>query len=118
MTRITMPFLSIILSYILNGFQYHRTPINYLLKNVAVADITYAVFIVPGIFFKVYSAHHPDGPTGAILCKLVTGGNFAWVGSVASFVTLVAIAIERYFAVMYPHGSKWKLTKRKLKVRH
>ncbi|KAL9957240.1 hypothetical protein ACROYT_G038852 [Oculina patagonica] len=93
-----------------------RTPINYLLKNVAVADITYAVFIVPGIFFKVYSAHHPDGPTGAILCKLVTGGNFAWVGSVASFVTLVAIAIERYFAVMYPHGSKWKLTKRKLKV--
>ncbi|KAL9957241.1 hypothetical protein ACROYT_G038853 [Oculina patagonica] len=93
-----------------------RTPINYLLVNVAVADITYAAFIVPGIYFKLTLTHHPDGPTGTILCKLLTGGIFAWVGSVSSFITLVAIAIERYYAVMYPHGNKWKLTKRKLKV--
>lgn len=40
----------------------------------------------------------------------------AWVGGIASVVTLVTIAIERYYAVMYPLGNKSKFTKRKLKV--
>ena len=40
----------------------------------------------------------------------------AWVGGIASVVTLVTIAIERYYAVTYPLGNKWKLTKQKLKV--
>ena len=31
-------------------------------------------------------------------------------------ITLLVIAIERYFAVVHPHGNKEKLTKRKLKV--
>ena len=31
-------------------------------------------------------------------------------------ITLVAIAAERYFAVIYPAGNVGKLTKRKLKV--
>ncbi|KAL9957211.1 hypothetical protein ACROYT_G038820 [Oculina patagonica] len=93
-----------------------RTPINYLLVNLAIADIVYAAFIAPKGFFKLTSVHHPDGMTGLVLCKLLTGGNVAWVGAVCSAVNLVAIAIERYYAVMYPYGNKWKLTKRKLKV--
>ncbi|XP_020626597.1 pyroglutamylated RFamide peptide receptor-like, partial [Orbicella faveolata] len=59
---------------------------------------------------------HPDGVFGVVLCKSVTGGVFAWTGSASAIVTLIAIAIERYYAVMYPHGNKWNLTKRKLKV--
>ena len=97
-------------------FQFHRTPINYLLVNLAIADIVYAAFIAPKGYFKLTSVHHPDGMTGLVLCKLLTGGNVAWVGAVASAVFLVAIAFERYYAVMYPHGYKWKLTNRKLKV--
>ena len=54
--------------------------------------------------------------TGKILCILLTGGNLAWVGASSSVVTLVAIAVERYYAVIYPHGNKGKLTIRKLKV--
>ncbi|KAL9957221.1 hypothetical protein ACROYT_G038832 [Oculina patagonica] len=42
--------------------------------------------------------------------------NFCVDWSSVSVVTLVAIAIERYYAVMYPLGNKGKLTKRKLKV--
>ncbi|KAL9957200.1 hypothetical protein ACROYT_G038809 [Oculina patagonica] len=89
-----------------------RIPINYLLLNLAIADILYAMFIAPKVFFT----HNPDGMTGTVLCKLLTDGNVAWVGVASSIVTLVAIAIERYYAVMYPHGNKWKLTKTKLKV--
>jgi len=96
---------------------FHRTPINYLLVNLAVADILYAAFMAPRIFLKLTSTH-PDGMTGTVLCKLLTDGNVAWVGATSSFVTLVAIAIERYYAVMYPHGNKWKLTKQNLKVCH
>ena len=89
---------------------------NYLLINLAIADIIYAVFITPRVFYKLPFIHHPDGVFGVVLCKSVTGGVFAWTGSASAIVTLIAIAIERYYAVMYPHGNKWNLTKRKLKV--
>ena len=94
---------------------FQRTPINYLIVNLAVADILYAAFMAPRIFLKLNLAH-PGGVTGTVLCKLLTDGNVAWVGATSSFVTLVAIAIERYYAVMYPLGNRGKLTKRKLKV--
>lgn len=73
------------------------------------------MFIVPNVFFKL-TFNHPEGVTGTVLCKLLTGGNVAFVGSTSSFVTLAAVAIERYYVVMYPLGDKGKLTKRKLKV--
>lgn len=92
-----------------------RKSINYLLANLAIADMTLAVFFAPRyIFMSTFT--HPDGVTGTILCELITGGNLAWVGSGASVFTLVSIAIERYYAVIIPFGNKYKLTKRKLKV--
>ena len=95
---------------------FDRTPINFLLLNLAVADMTVAIFLGPVYIFG-HTFTHPDGMTGTILCKLITGESFAWFGSAASVFTLVAIAIERYYTVIYPHGNKWKLTNRKLKVR-
>ena len=94
---------------------FHRTPINYLLVNLAIADALYATFVTPQTFFKI-SSTHPGGTTGTVLCKLVTGGGMAWVAGDSSVITLVAIAAERYFAVIYPAGNVGKLTKRKLKV--
>ena len=97
---------------------FHRTPINYLLVNLAVADALYATFVTPHTFFKITSPTHPRGMMGTVLCKLLTGGIVAWIAGVSSVVTLVAIAAERYYAVIYPAGNVGKLTKRKLKVRH
>ncbi|KAL9957376.1 hypothetical protein ACROYT_G039007 [Oculina patagonica] len=94
-----------------------RTPMNYLLVNLAVADILYAMFMATNVFVVQFSfIHHPDGVIGQVVCKVVVGGSVAWIGGVSSILTLFAIAIERYYAVMYPHGNKGKLTKRKLKV--
>ena len=83
--------------------------------NLAIADMTVAMFFMPQ-YILYHTFTHPDGLTGNVFCKLLTGGNLAWVGGGASVFTLVTIAIERYYAVMYPHGSKGKLTKLKLKV--
>ena len=96
---------------------FHRTPINYLLVNLAVADGLYATFITPEIFFR-FASSHPGGMTGTVLCKLLTGGGLAWIAGISSVVTFVAIAAERYYAVIYPTGNLGRLTKSKLKVCH
>ncbi|XP_068728138.1 neuropeptide receptor 22-like [Montipora capricornis] len=92
-----------------------RTSINCLLMNLAIADMVVAIFFVPRHIF-VHTFSHPDGVTGMLVCKLLTGGNLAWVGGTASIVTLVVIAIERYFTVAYPLGNRRNLTNGKLKV--
>lgn len=89
---------------------------NYLLMNLAIADMVVAIFFVPR-HVLIHTFRHPDGMTGTLVCKLLTGGNLAWVGGTASIVTLVAIAIERYYTVLYPLGNKSWLTNGKLKVR-
>lgn len=74
----------------------------------------YATFIAPEVIATIIG-NHPEGVGGTVLCKSLTAGILAWVGGISSMVTLVVIAFERYFAVMYPHNNR-RLTKRKLKV--
>lgn len=95
---------------------FHRTSINYLLMNLAIADMVLAIFFVPR-HLLVHTFRHPDGVAGTLVCKLLTGGNLAWVGGTASIVTLIAIATERYFTVVYPLGNRSTLTNGRLKVR-
>ncbi|KAL9975319.1 hypothetical protein ACROYT_G012472 [Oculina patagonica] len=119
----TVSFILIIIDIVGNGLvcaivkknRNMRSPINCLLVNLAIADIVFAAFITPDVMLKLISTH-PAGMVGTVLCKLLTGGTVAWIGAVSSFVTLVAIAIERYYAVVYPLGNKGELTERKLKV--
>lgn len=92
-----------------------RTPINYLLVNLAISDITFATFVAPNhILKKAFT--HPSGAIGSAICKILTSGNMAWVGAASSSVTLVVIAVERYYTVMCPVGSRAKLNKRKVKI--
>lgn len=92
-----------------------RIPINYLLVNVAVADIIFATFLTPRFILSQFFTH-PVGLTGTVLCRLLTGGTLGWVGGASSAFTLMAIAIERYYAVMYPLVNKGRLTKQKIRV--
>ena len=92
-----------------------RTPVNFLLMNLAIADMAVAVFFAPRYLF-IHSITHPEGTAGLLLCKLLTSGNLAWVGAASSVVTLVSTAFERYYAVLRPHRTKGKLTKNKVKV--
>ena len=83
--------------------------------NLAVADIVYATFIAPSVLLRLIS-FHPEGAIGSVLCKFLTGGNVAWVGAVASIFSLVSIAVERYYAVIYPLGNRGNFTEHKMKV--
>ena len=50
------------------------------------------------------------------MCAVVTGGGLEWTGAEASIFTVLAVAFERYFAVVHPYGNRGKLTFRKVKV--
>ncbi|KAK3698823.1 hypothetical protein QZH41_004954 [Actinostola sp. cb2023] len=87
---------------------------NYILVNLAIADMMVAVFMAPRhIFLSAFQ--HTGGDIGDYVCKFITGGNFMWVGGAASSFCLVAIAVERYYAIVYPHLEKGRITRKKLK---
>lgn len=91
-----------------------RTPMNYLLVNLAVADMTVAVFISIRYIFPFLFVH-PTGKIGDLVCQLFTGEAFVWVGALASAFTLVCIALERYLAIRFPHDQRKRITTGKLK---
>jgi len=85
--------------------------------NLAVADILYVTFISPNVFIIQFSfTNLPDGVTGTVLCKFFITGTLAWVGAASSILTLAVVAVERYYAVVYPLGDKEKITMDNLKV--
>ncbi|XP_078347229.1 QRFP-like peptide receptor [Oculina patagonica] len=92
-----------------------QTTLNYLLVNLAVADMTFALFIGIQYVMMPFIAH-PEGETGRYLCRFVTDGAIAWVGAAVSILCLVYIAVERYFAIIHPLRQRGRFTRRRLKV--
>ena len=92
-----------------------RTPMNFLLVNLAVADMTVAVFIAIRYIFTLVFVH-PKGEIGDFVCQLLTGEAFTWVGALASAFSLVCIALERYLAIKFPYDEQKRITTAKLKI--
>lgn len=81
------------------GNRVMKTPMNYLLVNLSIADIMVAVSVtIQYIFGPAYI--HPSGTAGDHLCRSLTGGNFTWIGTAASVICLVVIAAERHDAIV------------------
>lgn len=92
-----------------------RTPMNFLLVNLAVADMTVAVFIAIRYIFTLVFVR-PKGEIGDFVCQLLTGEAFTWVGALASAFSLVCIALERYLAIKFPCDEQKRITTAKLKI--
>ncbi|XP_068755126.1 neuropeptide FF receptor 1-like isoform X2 [Montipora capricornis] len=90
-----------------------RTPFNYLLLNLAVADIVCPTFLFTSFVYH-HSLNNPDAIPGNAICLSLS--TLAWIGGYCSLFTLIALATERYWAVVHPHSIQRKLTWRKLKV--
>ena len=79
-----------------------RTVTNYLIVNMAVADLLITAFCMP-VTIKLIVAGQTDWPNGMfseILCKIIP---FTHSISIASSVlSLTAIAVDRFLAIMYP----------------
>ena len=106
---------NILVSLVILRNRTMQTPINYLLLNLAVADIITLTFISPQYIF-IHSFTHPTGAAGDFLCKFITGGNISWIGGVASVFSLVAISFERYQAVTNPYTPVSKFSMSNVKV--
>ena len=92
-----------------------KTPMNYLILNLAVADLTGGVFLAPSLMFKPTTTY-PPGLTGEVLCRLFTSGYLAWAAFFPSAYSLVFIAFDRYYAIMKPYSIRHRITIKKVKI--
>lgn len=92
-----------------------RTPMNYLLLNLAVADLMMGVSMFPR-FILSDTFVHPRGRAGDVLCKIVMAGNLGWIGAISSIFSLVLISLERYYVIMKPLSIRHRITTKKLKT--
>lgn len=106
---------NILVCLVVYSYRSMRTPMNYLLVNLAVADILAVTFISPQYVF-IHTFSHPIGMTGDLICKFITGGNLSWIGGVASVFSLVAISFERHQAVTNPYSAVSKFSMSKVKI--
>ena len=79
-----------------------KTPINYFIINMCMSDLLVPVFAVRSRISKLYSAKAwlIGGGLGSMLCKLVPF--CADISTAVSIQSLVLIALDRFFAVVYP----------------
>ena len=92
-----------------------QTTLNYLLVNLAVADMISSLFIGIGYVMTPF-INYPEGDISRYLCMFLIGGDLAWVGAAESILCLVYIAVERYFAIVRPLRQRGRFTRRRLKV--
>ena len=91
-----------------------QTVINYMLINVAVADIISLAFCVPGITIRFF--RHPRGILGTFICKFVTMHLIAGITLLVSGLTLTTISVERHNALLRPMDSRFKLNGTRTKI--
>ena len=92
---------NVLVLYIIYKRSHIRTTISYLFVNLAVADLIITVFAIPesaAYYFR--NGTWLGGVEGDILCRIV---RFLFViAIVASLITLTAMTLDRFIAVVYP----------------
>ena len=79
-----------------------RTPVNFFVVNMSVADILITVFYMPRMISRTFLGMEwgISGEFGHILCKMVP---FAQeLSASVSVLTLILMAVDRFFAVLFP----------------
>ena len=92
-----------------------KTPLNYLILNLAVADLTAGVFLAPSLMLEPTTTY-PPGLTGEVLCRLFTSAYLGWAGFFSSVFSLLLVALDRYYAIMKPYSIRHRTTIKKLRI--
>ena len=90
-----------------------HTTTNYLLMNLAVADLL-TLLLCPGMYdFAINHWRINHSAFGDIICKLFAGNAIVCITFDASVLTLCVIAAERYVAIVKPFKSaRWNIAPR------
>lgn len=107
-------FVNVVLCKAIHRKRSLQTPMNLLIFHLAITDIVIGVFIVPRHILN-YVIVYPNNTSSDYICRFFTGGSFIWTSVTAASGFLTIIALERLFAVVYPHKSKLRITKQRLK---
>ena len=91
-----------------------HTTTNFLLANIAVADVITLIFCIPGVILQFID--HPKGVLGSGLCKFVTMHHVAGVTLLVSGIKFTVIAIDRHNALLRPMEEKLRLRRKHVHV--
>ena len=94
--------------------RYMHTTTNFLLANLAVADLLTLLWCIPGIVLNGFITH-PGGVLGDILCKFITMYHMAGISLLVAGLTLTLVSVERYNALVNPLNASLRLTKENVK---
>jgi len=83
--------------YVLYSVPRMRTVTNYLLANLAVGDLIIATLCVPFTYLPIVFEYWPFG---RLLCLFISPFNA--IGVLVSAFTLIALAVEKYVAILHP----------------
>ncbi|XP_071490221.1 neuropeptide Y receptor type 6-like [Diadema antillarum] len=78
-----------------------------LVGNLAIADFLTCVFLLPYPEIRTV----PDSWLGSLYCRFVRGHYLMWTSVTASIYSLLAVTVDRYFAMVYPIHFKRYVTR-------
>ncbi|XP_032239911.2 QRFP-like peptide receptor [Nematostella vectensis] len=99
----------VILSVVL--FRRMKTVPNMFIANLAACDFVTTVSSIP---FDLAADELGYWPYGAVMCKLLWP--LATFTTLAAVLTLLAISVDRYIALLYPLNIKYRITKRRFYI--
>ena len=87
-----------------------HTTTNYLLMNLAVADLL-TLLLCPGLFDFALTKVRLQGFSGDLICKLFAGNAVVPITINVAVITVCTIAVERYLALVKPFQTKLRISK-------
>ncbi|XP_068692290.1 QRFP-like peptide receptor [Montipora foliosa] len=87
-----------------------QTTTNYLLMNLAVADLV-TLLLCPGLYDFALTSVRLQGFTGDLICKLFSGNAIVPISMNAGVLTVCTIAVERYLALVKPFHTRLRMSK-------
>ena len=90
-----------------------HTTTNYLLMNLAVADVT-TLLLCPGMYEFSLNKMRLDKTLGDFLCKFFVGNALVPITISVGALTVCTLAVERYLALVKPFNTEIILAKRRV----
>ena len=107
---VTGIFQNVIILFIVCKNKTMHTTTNYLLSNLAAADLV-SLIVLPVSMVVNITGINLSGITGQVVCKAFTGNFLLKVPKTAGFSSLIFLATDRYYAIATPFDIRFRLTK-------